>query len=276
MSNKRVMILKDSEVVTDNDSDGSIPSIEDYSDLGIEYAAEEECLVEHELNEQRENIFHTRCLVNNKVCSLIIDGGSVTNFASTTMVEILNLPIIRHPRPYKLQRLNECGEIMVDKQVLVSFSICKYYDEILCDVFPMHAGHILLGRPWEFDRKVKKDGFTDKYSFVTNDKPVTPVPLTPKQVCFVKDFSTLAAPLTEVIKKSVGFKWDKAQDDAFNKLKDQLSFAAILTLPDFAKTFEIECDASGVGIGAALMQEGKPIAYFSEKLNGGSLELSNL
>ncbi|KAF7839264.1 uncharacterized protein G2W53_007746 [Senna tora] len=190
--NKRVMILKDREVMTDDDNDGSMPSIEDNIDLGIEYAEEGECLVvrralncqikEHELNEQRENIFHTRCLVNNKVCSLIIDGGSVTNVASTRMVEKLNLPIIRHPRPYKLQWLNECGEIKVDKQVLVSFSVGKYYDEILCDVVPMHAGHILLGRPWEFGRKVKKDGFTNRYSFVMNDKPITLVPLTPKQV----------------------------------------------------------------------------------------------
>ncbi|KAF7822052.1 Aspartic peptidase domain containing protein [Senna tora] len=81
----------------------------------------------------------------------------VTNVASTTMMEKLNLPTVRHPRPYKLQWSNECGEIKVDKQVLVSFSIGKYCDEILCDVVPMHAGHILLGRPWELDRKAKKN-----------------------------------------------------------------------------------------------------------------------
>ena len=190
--NKRVMILKDSEVVTESESDDSTSSLEEDDDDGIEYAVEGECLVvrralncqikENELNEQRENIFHTRCLINNKVCSMIIDGGSVTNVASTTLVEKLNLPTLRHPRPYKLQWLNNCGEIKVDKQVLVSFSIGKYCDEILCDVVPMHAGHILLGRPWEFDRKVKKDGFTNRYSFVMNNKPVTLVPLTPKQV----------------------------------------------------------------------------------------------
>ena len=88
---------------------------------------------------------------------------------------------------------------------------------------------------------------------------------------FVKDFSTLAAPLTEIIKKSVGFKWGIAQNDAFVKLKDSLCSAPVLALPDFSRTFEIECDASGVGIGAVLMQEGKPIAYFSEKLNGAAL-----
>ncbi|XP_028785068.1 uncharacterized protein LOC114740980 [Neltuma alba] len=377
--NKRVMILKNNEVVTESESesDDSMPLLEDASDDGIEYAVEGECLVvrralncqvkEDELNEQRENIFHTRCLINNKVCSLIIDGGSVTNVASTTMVEKLHLPTVRHPRPYKLQWLNECGEIKVDKQVLVSFSIGKYCDEVLCDVVPMHAGHILLGRPWEFDRKEYVDVFPEEIppglppirgiehqidfipgatipnrpAYRSNPEetkelqrqveelmargyvreslspcavPVLLVPKkdgtwrfvvsakgievdeekiraikewpTPKSITevrsfhglasfyrrFVKDFSTLAAPLTEVIKKSVGFKWDKEQDVAFIRLKDKLCSAPVLVLPNFNKTFEIECDASGVGIGAVLMQEGKPIAYFSEKLNGAALK----
>ena len=51
---------------------------------------------------QRENIFHTRCHVQNKVCSVIIDGGSCTNVASTTLVEKLELPTNKHPRPYNL------------------------------------------------------------------------------------------------------------------------------------------------------------------------------
>ncbi|CAA7046780.1 unnamed protein product [Microthlaspi erraticum] len=88
---------------------------------------------------------------------------------------------------------------------------------------------------------------------------------------FVKDFSTIAAPMTEIIKKEVGFKWEKAQEEAFQTLKDRLTNAPVLMLPDFLKTFEIECDASGIGIGAVLMQDKKPIAYFSEKLGGATL-----
>ena len=88
---------------------------------------------------------------------------------------------------------------------------------------------------------------------------------------FVKDFSTVAAPLTEVIKKNVGFKWEKAEEDAFQNLKGKLTNAPLLVFPNFVKTFEIECDASGVGIGAVLMQEKRPIAYFSEKLSGAML-----
>ena len=88
---------------------------------------------------------------------------------------------------------------------------------------------------------------------------------------FVKNFSTLAAPLTEIVKNYVGFKLGSEQDCAFIEIKERLCGAPLLALLDFSKTFEIEGDASGIGIGAVLIQEKQPIAYFSEKLNGAAL-----
>ena len=63
----------------------------------------------------------------------------------------------------------------------MSFSIRRYQDKILCDVVPMHASHLLLGKPWQYDRRVKHDGFQNHYSFVMGGKPITLVPLSPKQ-----------------------------------------------------------------------------------------------
>ena len=72
-------------------------------------------------------------------------------------------------------------EVKTNKQVLVSFSVGKYKDEVLYDVIPMHAGHILLGRPWQFDRKVNRDGFKNRNSFVKDNKTITLVSFTPRQ-----------------------------------------------------------------------------------------------
>jgi hypothetical protein len=70
------------------------------------------------------------------------------------------------------------------------------------------------------------------------------------------------------------FHWGEIQERAFHEMKMKLTIAPLLALPDFGNTFEIECDASGVGIGGVLMQEGCPIAYFSEKLSGPTLNYS--
>jgi hypothetical protein len=88
---------------------------------------------------------------------------------------------------------------------------------------------------------------------------------------FVKDFSTIATPLNKVVKKSVGFKWGEEQELAFVLLIDKLCSTPVLAFPDFTKAFEMECDAFGMGIGAVLMQDQRPIAYFSEKLSGVTL-----
>jgi hypothetical protein len=87
----------------------------------------------------------------------------------------------------------------------------------------------------------------------------------------VKDFSIIAAPLNELTKKGVEFVWGAAQDHAFDELKRLLTSAPLLALPDFNKQFQIECDASCIGIGGVLMQEAHPIAYFSKKNYGARL-----
>lgn len=132
--------------------------------------------------EQRENLFHTRCLIKDKVCSLIIDGGSCTNAASETLVAKLGLTVQKHPRPYLLQWLNDTGELKVTRQVKVPLSFGRYQEEITCDVLPMDSSHILLGRPWQYYKKALYDGFTNRHSFRHGRKQITMVPLTPQEV----------------------------------------------------------------------------------------------
>jgi len=131
---------------------------------------------------QRGIIFHTMCLINNKLCSLIVDGGSCTNVASTRVVEELGLSTISHAKPYNLQWLSKEREIMVNKQLLINFVIGKYKDEVLCDVVLMETTHILLGRPWQYDRQVLHDGLTNHISFNFQGHEVILKPLSPKEV----------------------------------------------------------------------------------------------
>jgi len=121
---------------------------------------------------QRRNICHSRCMVKGNVCSLIIDGGSCTNVASKWLVEKLGLVTYMHPSPYALQWLSDDGELVVDKQVNITFSIGKYVDEVVCDMVPMEASH-LLGRPWQYDRKITYDGLTNKYYFLFKGQKVS-------------------------------------------------------------------------------------------------------
>ncbi|PWA81057.1 hypothetical protein CTI12_AA191120 [Artemisia annua] len=80
---------------------------------------------------------------------------------------------------------------------------------------------------------------------------------------FVRDYGMIARPLTALTKKD-GFVWSTEAFTAFHKLKQALMSTPVLRLPDFSEAFTVECDASSEGVGAILLQDDHPMAYFSK------------
>ena len=78
------------------------------------------------------------------------------------------------------------------------------------------------------------------------------------------------APLTVLLKNN-SFTWTPATDQAFQTLKEAMYTTSVLALPDFTKTFVLKCDTSGKGIGAVLMQEGRPLAFTNKQLSERNL-----
>jgi hypothetical protein len=119
---------------------------------------------------QRNSLFQTACKTKHRVCKVIVDSGSINNLVSTKMVEKLELEIFVHPSPYKVSWLQKGHQVNVTKQCLVEFKIGGYKDEILCDVIPMDVCHLLLGRPWKYDRNVIHDGRKNTYTLEKNGR----------------------------------------------------------------------------------------------------------
>jgi hypothetical protein len=84
--------------------------------------------------------------------------------------------------------------------------------------------------------------------------------------CFIEGFSKIARPMIALLAKKDEFKWTPACQKSFETLKDKLTTAPVLILPDVHKPFSVYCDASYTELGCVLMQGGRVVSYSSRQL----------
>lgn len=135
-----------------------------------------------EENGQRHNLFQTHGMIKDKLCRIIVDNGNCNNIASQELVEKMGLKQRRHPDPYKMQWLNNSGALRVTNVVTVPFSIGRYIDQVECDVVPMQACQLLLGRPWLYDRDVQICGRSNKVVLMYKGEQITLLPLSQEEI----------------------------------------------------------------------------------------------
>lgn len=111
------------------------------------------------------------------MCRFIINLSSCENVLLEAAVQKLNFATKPHPAPYRLAWLKRGNEIFITRRVLVSFSIGNVYrDSVWCDVVPIDACHLLLGRPWQFDWSVCYDEQRNVYSSTLSGKKIVLLP----------------------------------------------------------------------------------------------------
>jgi hypothetical protein len=167
-----------------------------------------------------------------------------------------------------LHHLEQVLSLLAQDQWLVKLSKCKFAQQSLA-----YLGHV-----------VSAQGVSTDPSKIA-DIQAWPVPQDIKQLRsflglagyyrkFVKHYAVIARPLTDLLKKGVLFVWTSTHTVAFNTLKDALITAPVLALPDFSKPFQLQTDASDMGVGAVLLQDGHPLAYISKSLGPRARGLS--
>ena len=201
-SSKRVLVVKDDgeySSASDFDDDTRVLLAADYAGsdehpeehIGAEDAARYDSLIVQRVlsaqmekveQNQRHTLFQTKCVVKDRSCRMIIDGGSCNNLASSDMMAKLALSTKPHPHPYYIQWLNNSGKAKVTRLVRINFAIRSYKDVVECDVVPMQACNILLGRPWQFDRDSMHHGRSNQYSFLYHDKKIVLHPMSPEAI----------------------------------------------------------------------------------------------
>nr|GEV66581.1 transposon Ty3-I Gag-Pol polyprotein [Tanacetum cinerariifolium] len=200
---------------------------------------------------QRNKIFQTKCLVKEKICSIIIDGGSCKNLVSKAMVKAFKLPTEPHPNPYQIGWIKKGLTLKVIEIYKVPLAIGKHYNELVtCDVVDMEACHVLLGRPWQYDVDATHQGKSNMYLFKWSGKTIAMLPLcvvSSKKKLKNKTLITLVASPKEfqAERKETGVSYALIVKGVEDVMKNAIPARNLPNLPHYrmsAKEFEILCE----------------------------------
>ncbi|GKB98265.1 reverse transcriptase [Tanacetum coccineum] len=243
---------------------------------------------------QRHQLFCTRCTINGRVFDLIIDSGSCENIIGNIaihdvdarmMEEIINNRLEKKGVKFMLLPLkaNKCLDT-TSKGEKSYVAIIRSEHEMAAAKNKNEVGEFGDVLPQELPDGLPPMREIQHHIDLIPDASLPNLPhyrMSPKESEILQQqvqelltkgtmssasASTLANPMTECLKKGK-FLWTKEAENSFTCLKEKLCPAPVLALPDFKKLFEVDCDASGVGVGAVLFQEKCPVAYYSEKLS---------
>ncbi|XP_071905956.1 uncharacterized protein [Coffea arabica] len=188
---------------------------------------------------QCENIFYTRCFIKEALCNVIIDSGSCTNVTNATMVQNLKLTTQYYSHPYKLQWLNNSGEVRVAKQT---------YADVFPDDIPSGLPP-LRGIEHQIDF-IPGASLPDRSAYKNNLEGTKEL----QSKSYEEHLEHVKAVLDVLRRERLYANLKKC-----NFCSNELVFLGFII---------------GIGIGIVLTQEGKLVAYFSEKLNGAVLNYS--
>ncbi|KAL4010649.1 hypothetical protein IC575_030152 [Cucumis melo] len=147
-----------------------------------------------------------------------------------------------------------------EKQLYAKFSKCEFWLEQV-----VFLGHVVSAKGVSVDpQKVEAVFNWERPTSATEVRSF--LGLAGYYRRFIEDFSRLALPLTALTRKNVKFEWSDKCEQSFQELKKRLVTAPILALPVTGKDYVIYCDASRLGLGCVLMQDGNVIAYASRQL----------
>ncbi|KAL0555985.1 hypothetical protein IC582_004488 [Cucumis melo] len=147
-----------------------------------------------------------------------------------------------------------------DRQLYAKFSKCEFWLEQV-----VFLGHVVLAKGVSVNpEKVKVVVNWERPTSATEVRSF--LGLTGYYRHFIENFSRLTLPLTDLTRKNAKFEWSDKYEQIFQELKKRLVTAPILALPVIGKDYVIYCDASRLGLGFVLMQDGNVIAYASRQL----------